>query len=157
MTRRALALLLLALTTVPLHADFGTIANAIDSHRGVKRVWIPFLGLARMVAWVASPKGVHDFQLATFEGAERLDPRDLQQLMADKAGEGFQPLVRTWSRRSKEWSFIYARPRPNGTRVELLILAHDNDDTVLIRVDVDTQIIARELGNPRTVARVARN
>jgi hypothetical protein len=156
MTKFAAAFLLL-LVTVPLHADFSTVANAIDGHRGVKRVWIPFLGLARMVAWVASPKGVHDFQLATFEGADRLDPRELQRIMAEKAGAGFQPLVRTWSRRSKEWSFIYARPRPNGTRVELMILAHDDDATVLIRVDVDTKIIARELHHPKTVARVARN
>ena len=155
MTKPAVAVLLLVLT-VPLHADFSTVASAIDGHRGVKRIWIPFLGLARMVAWVASPKGVHDFQLATFEGADRLDPRELQRILAEKAGPGFQPLVRTWSRRSKEWSFIYARPRPNGTRVELMILAHDNDDTVLIRVDVDTKIMARELHNPRTVARVAR-
>jgi hypothetical protein len=154
MTKPVVAFLLLALT-VPLHADFSSVASAIDGHRGVKRIWIPFLGLARMVAWVASPKGVHDFQLATFEGADRLDPRELQQIMAEKAGPGFKPLVRTWSRRSKEWSFIYARPRPNGTRIELMILAHDDDDTVLIRVEVDTKIIARELNSPKTVARVA--
>lgn len=157
MTRRAAAFLLLFLLALPMQADFASIATAIDRHRGVKRVWIPFLGLARIVTWVARPNGVHDVQLATFEGADRLDPHELQRLMAEQAGPGFRPLVRTWSRRSKEWSFIYARPQQSGNRVELMILTHDDEDTVLVRVDMDTRVVARELGNPRRVARVAGN
>lgn len=152
MTKRVvIALVLFAVVALPLHADFASIVRAIDSHQGVKRVWIPFFGVARFLVRVVQPKGVHDVQLATFEGAEHVDPRELQALLKAQLGPGFRPLVQVRSR--GEWSFIYARPR-GGDRIELVILAHD-DDTVLVRVEVDGDVIARELGDPRRVHHVA--
>jgi hypothetical protein len=150
-TKRIIALVLLAAVALPLQADFTAIARAIDSHHGVRRVWIPFFGVARFLVRVIQPKGVHDVQLATFEGAERVDPRELNALLKSKLDQGFRPLVQVRSR--KEWSFIYARPR-GGNRIELVILAHD-DDTVLVRVDVDADVLARELDDPRHAHHVA--
>ena len=106
--------------------------------------------------WVVCPKGVHDFQLVTFEGKGDIDPKEMHALMQRNAGNGFKPLVRVWSRNSGEWSFVYARPHPKSDRMELMILVHDDEDTVLVRVDVDATLIARELGEPRNVARYAR-
>ena len=160
MNKRIAAVFALVLTlgiALPLHADFATVARSIDAQQGVKRVWIPFLGLARLVVNVVRPEGVHDFQLATFEGADRVDPHTLANIIRTQAGPGFTPLVQAWSRRSNEWSFIYARPSGRADRLELMILTHDNDDTVLVRVDVDATMIARELkDHPRHVSRVAR-
>ncbi|HEX6088012.1 MAG TPA: hypothetical protein VF266_26015 [Thermoanaerobaculia bacterium] len=156
MTKRIAAVLALVIT-LPLHADFASVARAIDSQHGVKRIWIPFLGLARFVVRVVAPEGVHDFQLATFEGADNLDPKKLGDIIRTQAGPGFSPLVQVWSRRSNDWSFIYARPSKRADRLELLILAHDKADTVLVRVDVDADMIARELKDrPRHVSNVAR-
>lgn len=149
------ALLFVALT-LPLYAGgFRDIANAIGAQRGVKRVWIPFLSVARFAVHVVRPEGVHDFQLAVFEGAENVDARILHQLLRDKIGKGFMPLVRVWSRNSGEWSFIYARPH-GANRVELVILAHDNEETALVRLDVNADVIARQLDEPRNVRRMAR-
>ncbi|HKR64152.1 MAG TPA: hypothetical protein VJZ00_10500 [Thermoanaerobaculia bacterium] len=157
MTKRALALFAFAiLIAIPMRADFNSVARAIDGHAGVKRVWIPFLGLARAVVWVAHPEGVHDFQLVTFEGGAKIDPHDLNRILEEKAGPGYVPLVRTWSRRSKGWSFIFAKPSDSGNRVDLLILTRDDEDTVLVRVDVDFRVIARELNDPRNASKVAR-
>ena len=159
MTKRlAAALLLLTVVALPLHADFSSIARAIDAQKGVKRIWIPFLSIARVAVRMIEPEGVHDFQLATFEGADDLDPRMLHDIIRTKAGAGFVPLVQVWSRKSSEWSFIYARPSAGSERLELMILAHDDDgDTVLVRVDVDPEIVARELKDrPRNVTNVAR-
>jgi hypothetical protein len=157
MNRRiGLALVLFCVVALPMRADFASVARAIDAQRGVKRIWIPFLGLARFAVRVIQPEGVHDFQLVTFTGAENVDPHDLHAIMRTKAGEGFTPLVQVWSRRSNEWSFIYARPRPRSDRIELMILAHDDEDTVLVRVDVNAEIIAREIKDkPRHVSHVA--
>lgn len=157
MTKRIAAALLLLTVALPLHADFASIARAIDSQRGVKRIWIPFLSIARVAVRMIEPEGVHDFQLATFEGADDLDPRMLHDIIRTKAGAGFVPLVQVWSRKSSEWSFIYARPSARADRLELMILAHDDGDTVLVRVDVDPTIVARELKDrPRNVTNVAR-
>lgn len=157
MIKRSLAALLLLLVAVPSYADFNAIARALDRHDGVKRVWIPFLGLARVFVRAIQPEGVHDFQLATFEGTDNIDPRELRSLMQTKVGPGFKPLVQVWSRKSRDWSFIYVRPGRRDARMELIILAHDNEDTVLVRVDVDAEVLARELGEPRNVSKMARH
>src|SRR5688572_21018979 len=157
--RLLLATLLIAAFALPLHADFNAVARAIDSQDGVSRIWIPFLGVARAVVWVVQPEGVRDFQLVTFRNRGDVDPRELQEIMRAKAGAGFKPLVQVWSRRSNEWSFIYAKPSADGNRIELMVLAHDNDEqTVLVRVDVDANVLARELSErPRGVTRMARH
>jgi hypothetical protein len=153
----AAALVLFALSAVPARADFNAVARAIGKQHGIKRVYIPFLGLARFAVWVASPTGVHDFQLATFKGGRNADPSDLKALLQSKAGKGFVPLVQVWSKkRGGEWSFIYARPAKRGTRIELLVLARDDEDTTLVRVDVDAAVVAKHLEqSPRHVTRVA--
>ena len=156
MTKRIAAAILLLALALPLHADFHAIARAIDGHRGVKRVWLPGISLARFFIWMAKPKGVRDFQIAVFKGADEIDPRELHGMLDSKVGPGYVPLVQVWSRKSGEFSFIYVRPREDSDRMDLVLLAHDDDDTVLIRVDVDTEIIARELSEPRNVSRVAR-
>lgn len=157
--RLLLAILLVTSVALPLHADFNAVARAIDSKDGVSRIWIPFLGVARAVVWVVQPEGVRDFQLVTFRNRGDVDPRELQDIMRAKAGAGFKPLVQVWSRRSNEWSFIYAKPSADGNRIELMVLAHDNDEqTVLVRVDVDANVLARELSEkPRGVTRMARH
>lgn len=156
MSKRIAAALLVIAIAAPLHADFSAVARAIDHQEGVRRIWIPFLGVARAVVWVVRPEGVRDFQLVTFHSDRRVDPRNLQAIMREKAGPGFKPLVQVWSRRSGEWSFIYARPSAEKSRIELMVLAHDDEETVLVRVDVDADVIARELEErPRHVTAMA--
>ena len=56
MTKRLLiAAVLLGSIALPLQAGFSDVARAIDRQDGVKRIWIPFLGVARAVVWVARP------------------------------------------------------------------------------------------------------
>jgi hypothetical protein len=158
MTKRLLlATLLVAATALPVHADFNAVARAIDSQNGVHRIWIPFLGVARAVVWVVQPEGVRDFQLVTFRNTGNVDPHELQEIMRANAGAGFKPLVQVWSKRTGEWSFIYAKPSPDGDRIELMVLAHEDDEqTVLVRVDVDAKVLAKELGErPRHVTHMA--
>jgi hypothetical protein len=156
-TKRLAATLVVLAVALPLYADFASLARAIDSKSGVRRIWIPFLGVARFAVRIVQPEGVRDFQLATFSGTDKVDPRELQSLMREKIGPGFTPLVQVWSRKAgkKEWSFIYAKPHAND-RVELVVLAHDDEETVLVRVEVDADMIARELDMPGNVRHIAR-
>lgn len=156
MTNRIAGLVAALVLALPLHADFASIARAIDAKEGVSRNWIPFLGLARVVVRAVEPNGVNDFQLVTFQGADRLDARELHALMQQQIGAGFRPLVQAHSKRSGEWSFIYAKPARGGNHVELVILAHDDEDTVLVRVNVDAEVLARQLAQPEQVSRVGR-
>jgi hypothetical protein len=155
--RLAVAALLTFAIAHPLQAGFAEVARAIDAKDGVSRMWIPFLGLARVAIWVVEPSGVQDFQLVTFKGTSKLDGREMQSLMRSKIGPGFSPLVQVWSRKSKEWSFVYARPHADGKKIELVVLAHDDEETVLVRVSVDSEAVAREINfSPKRVVHVAR-
>jgi hypothetical protein len=149
------ALTLTVVIATPLHADFAAVVRALDSQKGVKKVWIPFLGVARAVVRVASPNGLRDFELATFEGAQNLDARAVQRMLGEKLA-GFTPLVRSRSKKTGEWSFIYARPKGNGDRFELVVLNHDRHDTVVVRVDIDAETLGREIQiHPTRASRVA--
>lgn len=155
MTKRLAAAVLLFAFTAPLYADFHSVARAIAAQRGVKRIWIPFLGFARTLVRVADPRGVHDFQLAVFEGKGSLSPQELRALVQERSGAGFRPLVQVYSRKSNEWSFIYARPTKHN-RFELMILTAEDDETVLVRVDVDAEVLAREMNkHPKQVTTIA--
>ena len=153
MTRRISLAVLALLLALPVHADFNEILGGLRARLGAP-MWIPFFGIARTVVRVGHPRGVHDLQLAVFEGKGSIDPVDLDALMTRHAGRDYTPLVRVRSRHGRESSFIYARPA--GDFVELLVLTNDNDDTVLVRVVADPEVVGRYLGrDPRSVALVA--
>lgn len=147
-------LVLLAGAAMPMQADFAAIARALDEQPGLERVSIPFLGIARALVRVVLPSGIHDFQLATFEGRPKADPHRVQRMLQANVGAGFTPVVQARSRNG-EWSFIYAKPSRDGNRVELMVLTSGRRETVLVRVDVDADVVARELDEPRGVVRVA--
>ena len=156
MNKRLILFTLLLSLTIPAHADFRAVARAIDAHRAFDRVWLPFLGVARAAVWLVQPKGVADFQLVLFRSDEGVDAREMQQILRSRVGAGFTPLVQVRSRRD-EWSFIYARPSDDGKHVELIVLAHDDEETVLVRVHVDPTELARHIKDePRRVSHVAR-
>jgi hypothetical protein len=153
MIRRA-ALVLAAVLSVamPVHAEFSDLAHALDARLG-NRTWVPMLGFARMIVRIIEPQGVKDFQLAVFEDAPRVEGRELEQLMQRHVGKGFTPLVRV--RSHQESSFVYARPM-KGDRMELTVLTQDGKDTVLVRVAVSAEAVAKQLGNAHGVTALAR-
>ena len=155
MNKRALLAVLLIAVAAPLYADFSSIERALTTRLG-RPTYIPLLGLLRLATWVAHPEGVHDFQLAVYEGPRRgLDGVEIERIVAREVPRGFAPLVRVRSRNG-EWAFIYARP--SGNRVELIIVAHDHGDgdTTLVRVDIDAVRVAREMGDAHKMVKIAR-
>ncbi len=159
--RLAFAALLALFVAAPVRADFDSLVRAVETIPGLRRIPMPGFGLVRLAVWMIHPKGVHDLQLATFEtrdGEESggIDQGHLESLLRRHAEAGYRPLVQVRSRRNGEMTFIWARP-VRGDRVELLLLAHErSDETVVLRTVVDVEMVAREIGNPRTATRVAR-
>jgi len=157
MTKRiALVLFATAFVALPLRADFDSLVRAVETIPGLHRVPMPGFGLVRFAVWMVHPEGVHDLQLATFEGeGGDIDQRELERLLRRHAEAGYQPLVQAHSRRNGELTLIWARPA-RGDLVELLLLAHErNDETVVLRTVVDVETIAREIGNPHSAIHIA--
>ena len=156
MTKRALFAALLIAVAAPLYADFDSIERALTTRLG-KPTYIPLLGIVRFASWIVHPKGLHDFQLAVYEGPRRgVDSVEIERIVAREIPRGFSPLVRTRARNG-EWTFIYARPRGDD-RVELFIVAHDagDGDTTLLRVDLDAARVAREMGDAHAMVKIAK-
>jgi hypothetical protein len=155
MTKRALLVFAIVLAATPLYADFGSIEHALTTRLG-KPTYVPLLGLVRFATWIVRPEGLHDFQLAVYEGPRRaVDPIEIEQIVAREIPRGFTPLVRTRARNG-EFALIYGKP--NGDRLELYIVAHDHGDgdTTLIRVDVDAVRVAKKMGDAHGMITIAK-
>ena len=153
MTKHILAAALAAgLFAIPLHAGFGDVVDAIERTPGLHRTTIPFFGLARFVVRVAHPKGVHDLQLATFEGDGTVDRRDVAAILRDSIRDGYSPIVQTHSKRTGEFTFIFARPLHDN--IDMLIVTHDNSDTTVVRAVVDSDVFAREINGEHGIVHV---
>ena len=158
MTKRvAFILIAVAFVALPLRADFDSLVAAVERIPGLHRTPIPGFGLVRFAVWMIHPEGVHDLQLATFEGkGGDIDSADLERLLRKHADAGYSPLVQAHSRRTGELTLIWARPS-RGNTVELLLVTHEpNDETVVLRTVVDVEMVARGIGNPHTAVNIAR-
>lgn len=149
MSRRVAAALVVVFTLAaqPAFADFNRLAGGLRT-LGFERTWIPFLGIARSLVRVVQPKGVNDFQIAVYERAPRVSGDVIEKMIRTRMGAGFSPLVRTYSARKGESVFVYARPSRDARTVELIVLSHERNETVLVRVSADAEIVGRELGAP---------
>jgi hypothetical protein len=153
MLRRLACVLLFAFVAIPAHAGFNEVLGGLEARLG-HTTWIPLFGLLRVGVRAIHPDGVHDMQLAVFEGKGTFDSRDADELMRSRIGQGYAPLVRVRSQHDREWSFIYAKPI--GELMDLIVLSNDGEDTVLVRVVVDPGRVTRYLNeDPRNVALVA--
>jgi len=155
MKRALLITLTFLATAVPLHADFNSVVSAIEETSGLHRVSIPFMGLARVALWMVKPKGIYDFQIATWEGAVPVDRANAATIIRRSAGRGYSPVIESVSSRTGEWAFIYARPHGKHA-IDLLIVSHDHSDTAVVRAVVDAAMVIENFGSPNNLSHVGR-
>lgn len=146
--RRSIAIALF-LAALPMYADFNAVVREVQAHGGLHRVTIPFLGLARFAVWIVHPSGVHDFQLATFEGnSAGMDGRLIGELMLKNAGDGFRQLVRVRSNKhGGEWTYVYVRPA--GDLFELMVATYEHDEATIVRAVVDIDRLQQTVNSGR--------
>lgn len=156
MSRRLVALAALVfLAAMPVYASFANVERALEARLG-EPTWIPMLGLVRVATWVVHPKGVHDIQLAVFEEKHaHLDGAEIERIVEREVPPGFHPMVRTRNSRSGEWTFIYAKPHGEN-RMELFLVSHDKDDTVVMQLDVEPEEVMRDINHPARIAKIGR-
>jgi hypothetical protein len=151
MSKRAVLALMLGLAASAAHADFDSLLRVVESQPGLHRIWTPGISLARLAVRMVHPEGVHDFQLAVFEGSGRFDARQFEAILRTSAET---PMVRVHSNRTGETAVIWARPVGRDL-VEMVLMAHDpGDDTVVLRAVINGETLAREISDPRHAASV---
>ena len=149
MSKRIVTAIIFTLAAATARADFDSLVRVVESSRGMHRIWTPGISLARLGVRMIHPAGVHDFQLALFEGNADVDFETV--LRSTPA----PPMVRAHDGRSGETAVIWARPLRSDL-MEMLLLAHDpNDQTVVLRAVIDGEMLARVIADPRHAPRIA--
>lgn len=155
MNARLLAVLLVA-TVAGLAEDwdFSHVVKTIESHYGVKRTHIPFMGVADFALKVKHPGGTREFQLAVFENLDSSpayrDLADRDRLMNAISGHGLHPVIAVHSRRDAQSTYIFMTESGNSAR--MLIAAFHRDGATLIEVKTGLDTVLKAIEDPEAMA-----
>jgi hypothetical protein len=134
--------------------QFSAVVHRLEAHYQKKPVH--FMGLASFIANRARPEGVRNLQLAVFEGLDASrQPTDIEMdpFMQEVAGPEFHLFVRVHSRRDRELTYIYARETGKG--FELLIVALEQDDASVVKMQLDPEAMGEWFDAPTEKAKDA--
>jgi len=129
--------------------DFGRIVEHIEARYHVHRQHRFALGLAGMVVKFWHAGGVHDFKAAVFEDQRFIQTATdakFDEIVESATHSGYQPLVQSYSRRSGEHTFIYARN--SGKNLKLLIVNLEPDEAAVIQVTLDPDRLNQVFSDP---------
>lgn len=118
--------------------DFGKIVHHIEVQYHVHRNYRFLMSVAGIAVKCSRFTGVKAFKAAIFEDQQlsglELD-RGLDDLMQRAGSSGWQPLVKSFSRRSGEHNYIYAQA--SGKDMKLLLVSVEPDEAVVLEVKID--------------------
>ncbi len=107
---------------------FDGVVTSIESRYHAHATRIPFMELASLVAGTATHGGVDGVHVAEFEHfSAPVDGEELNRMVKEKLGQGWEPMIRETSRKSGEQTLIFAHPE--GKRMGLFILDLDGNET----------------------------
>jgi hypothetical protein len=115
---------------------FNGVVDAIESQYHVRATRIPFMGLISFVARKASHGAAANLHVAEFENfTADVDGQELNRMVEQKLGDGWECVVRETSKRGHEQSLIFMRPE--GARMGLFIVDKDSGEMDVVQVSVD--------------------
>ena len=124
---------------------FDGVVSSIEGRYHVQATHIPFMGLASLVAGGATHGGVGSIQIAEFEHfSAPVDGEELNRMVEQKLGQGWERMIRETSRHGNEQTLIYAHPE--GKRMKLFILDLDGNEMDVVQVSVDPQRLNDTVG-----------
>jgi hypothetical protein len=115
---------------------FDGIVSSIESRYHQHAMRIPLMGLGSFVASAVTHGGVDGVHVAEFEHfSTSVDGDDLNRMVEDKLGQGWERMIRETSRNGGEQSLIFSHAE--GKRMGLFILDLDGTELDVVQVSVD--------------------
>jgi hypothetical protein len=115
---------------------FDGVVSTIEVRYHAHATRIPFMGLVSLVSRKATQGGVSGIHVAEFEHfSAPVDGDELNSLVEQKLGQGWERIVRSTSRNGGEQTLIFARPE--GSRMGLFVLDLDGQEMDVVQVSVD--------------------
>ncbi|HWA94765.1 MAG TPA: hypothetical protein VG844_09200 [Terracidiphilus sp.] len=139
----------LAVPTVVLagggEGGFDDVVRSIESRYHQQAMRIPFSGLISLVARGTTHNGVGNLHIAEFEHFDAdVDGNDLNQLVEQKIGAGWQRIIRDTSRHGSEQTLIFMRPE--GKRMGVFVVDLDGKEMNVVQVSVDPDHLNETIG-----------
>lgn len=152
MSARSLLLagLLVALPARAGDKEFDQLVSRLRTHYQKAPMGTGFLGF---IARCFSPSGVSGLRMAIFEdvqGTKHALGEDFDAFVQRTVGPDRTPMIRV-SRRNGERVFIYLQPK--GNQAELLLVAAEAHDAVVMKMRLDPERLQEWMDNPEGMAR----
>jgi len=125
--------------------DFGKIVHQIETNYHVHRNYRFVMGFAGvLVKCTGGFAGVKGFKAAMFDNQRLFTSNpdsNLDEVIQSVGDHGWQAIVKSYSRRSDEHSYIYARP--DGKDLKLLIVSVEPTEAMVIQVKINPDKLGR--------------
>ena len=107
-----------------------------------------FMALISGIAGLSTHGGVRGLHVATIENLEGpVDGAELNALVEQRVGRGWQRMIRETSRKGSDQTLIYVKP--DGDRMGLLVVDLDGHEMDVVQVSVDPDHIDDDMGHFR--------
>jgi hypothetical protein len=115
---------------------FDGVVNSLESRYHAHATRIPFLGLISLISHKATHGGVGSLHVAEFDNfTADVDGSELNQIVEEKLGSGWERIIRETSRRGGEQTLIFIHPE--GQRMGLFVLDKNGNEMDVVQVSVD--------------------
>ena len=144
-----MALVLLAVPVAVLagggEGGFDGVVHSIESKYHVHATRIPFLGLVSFISGRATHGGVGNLHIAEFESfSGPVDGDELNTIVEEKLGAGWERIIRETSRRGNEQTLIFIHP--DGDRMGLIVVDADGHELNVVQVSVNPDHLTESIG-----------
>lgn len=127
---------------------FNGVVHSIEGKYHVHAMRIPFAGLISFIAGRATHGGVSAIHVAVIESfQEPVDGEELNQMVEEKLGAGWERIIRDTSRHGKEQTLIFIHPE--GDRMGLFVVDTDGNEMDVVQVSVDPKHLDDDIGHYR--------
>jgi len=127
---------------------FNGVVHSIEGRYHVHATRIPFVGLISLIAGKATHGGVSAIHVAVIESfQEPIDGEELNQMVEEKLGAGWERIIRDTSRNGNEQTLIFAHPE--GDRMGLFVVDKDGNEMDVVQVSVDPKHLDDDIGHYR--------
>jgi hypothetical protein len=124
---------------------FDGVVDSIESHYHVHATRIPFLGVISLIARKSTHEGVGNLHVAEIENfGTGVDGDELNQLVEQKLGSGWERIIRETSKKGGEQTLIFMRPE--GQRMGLFVIDVDGHEMDVVQVSVDPDHLNENIG-----------
>lgn len=124
---------------------FDGVVSSIESKYHVRATRIPFMGLVSLISHKATHGGVSGMHVAEIENFQApVDGEELNRVVEQKLGAGWERMIRETSRNGKEQTLIFVHPE--GNRMGMFIVDKDGNEMDVVQISVDPDHLNQSIG-----------